>query len=453
MTCRQFMLKYISSAPLTTSFDTISSFPSHVTMEESTMRNLIAALLITSLLLPNMASGDPFKHKADLEIGTVPRLLGNEDIGNISHRGLNFYVDQGKVKLRHGKPDTTWTQLFGFELMSYNNDGVDQSRGLILPEHEFALSLKYPPHSPGGIKLAASYQSFLGDDPFFAHGFYPYYKWEDVEVEIGSEYDVDGSFHYLMSNLKMGEYHVLLAISRESFEEGHGPNVNQVEHNRFGGALRYALIGRWHLIGGANINPSDDGKVTWLGGISHSIDYRANGFNPGLVAVLRVKDQSRYSLTIFTLGGKALGSPVTLVIDQALALGMFKRSRIIGGRYMGDPGLGSAHETVDFGVFVVAISSLSIDVSQDTELMHNDVSAYLSYPDNWGSLNRPYMGFTWAEDSDLIYDYQTHQLGDPRREYWQIKLGARVKVAEHDMRFSLGFDNNGGITVKTTKRF
>jgi hypothetical protein len=414
-----------------------------MTMEESTMRNLIVMLLIAVLLSPSVASGKDL-NKLDLFWGDSPRFLGSEDIGNIGQRGLSFYANN---------PLNPRSQLFGFELMSYNNDAVDQSTDLILPEHEFALGLNYPVGSSYGIKVAANYQSFLGDDPFFAHGLYPYYKWDGGGLELGREYDVDGDFSYLMGNLKAGEHHILMALSRESFEEGHGPNVNQVEHNRFGGGLRYALIGRWHLIGGANLNPSDGGKVTWLGGVSHSIDYRASGLNPGLVAIHRIKPKSRYSLAIFTLGGKALGDPVNWAIHEAFFRGMFKRSRIIGGRYMGDPGLGSAHEMVDFGIFVVALSSLSIDISQDTELMHYDVSTSLSYPGNWGSLNRPYVGFTWAEYSDLVYDYQTHQLDDPRREYWQIKLGARIKVAEHDMRFTLGLDNNGGITVKTTKRF
>lgn len=406
------------------------------------MLRWILILSLCLILVPNMVLGNDYQYKTNLSYGDNQRFLGDQNLGNIKYQGLSLYITNPQTR----------SQLFGFEITDYNND-LDGSSGLVVPEHEFDLGINHQINQRFSLKLATSYARFLGDDPFFSYGLYPSYQYKNNNLEFGHEYDEDGVFYCLMSRINSGQSQLFSALSLEDFEERHGPTVEEAKHHRFGGALRYHLTKDWHLIGGGNYN-TDLKKMSWIAGFSNSINFLNRGLNPGIVAIHRVKPDSRYSLAIFTLHGYALNQMVNQVIHEAFFRGSFKRSRIIGGRYMGDPGLGSAHEQVDFATFSVAFSSLSVNIDDNTELMHYDVTSYLSYPGNFGKINRPYIGLTWTRFSDLIYDFRTHSLYDPKQQLWEIKFGGKLKFhGLPDVRINLVVDNTGGIDIKNSVWF
>lgn len=405
----------------------------------SEMRKITLLICLLCLIcLPTLAEETALDYKADFMFGTSPRFIANDDIGDIGHYGLSLYVNNPH----------THNQLFGFELTDYNNQ-IEEDAGLTVPDHQFTMGLHHKFNQQVGLKLATHYETFLGDNPFSSYGLYPYYQGDIGGLELGREYDNEGSFSYLLGNLYRDRHQVLGAVSLEKFEEQHGQSIREDQYSRAGLALRYAVDDDWHLIGGTNYNPNLK-KMSWVGGFSHSVNFRDSGINPGLMAIHRIKPNSRYTLAILTLDGKALNQSVNQVIHEAFFRGSFKRSRIIGGRYMGDMVLGSAHEQVDFGTVSIAFSALSVDVGSDSQLMQNDVTGYFSYPGTLGPLTRPYLGFTWAKFSDLIYNPMIHSLDDPEQEYFQLKMGAKIKMNGRNLRINLTLDDNGGAAIKSS---
>lgn len=409
------------------------------------MKSWCLYYLFIAALLPTTGLGQNYQHKLDLFENSVPRFLGEIEVGNISQHGLRLYVDDAR----------SHHQLFGFEINRYDND-VDPAVGLILLENEFNFGLNYPATSYCDLRIASSYQSFMGDEPFFSYGLYPSYQREQAGLELGHEADPDGNFSYLLGNLRYNQHQVFYAWSRENFSQ-HG-SVEE-HHNRFGGGLRYGIKNWGHLLGAVNYNFHND-EPSWVMGFSHDIKMTGDFWNPGLMAVHRIKPGSHYTLCIFTLGGRALNEQVNYVLHEAFVRGAWKRSRIIGGRYMGTVGISSAYEQQDFGIISLAYSGLSIKASNQAELTQYDLTGYCTYPGHFGPLVRPYLGLTWADFSDLVFDPATHSLQAPNQNYWEFKVGGKIRLSEHPgpphraqlgyLRVNLALDNRGGVRFKTS---
>jgi len=221
------------------------------------------------------------------------------------------------------------------------------------------------------------------------------------------------------------------------------------------------------LFAGGNYNLQSS-KPTQIFGVAFHADPKVNGLNPAVMAVHRAKSSCKYTLAIFTLFGRTMNKFVIAGIDEAMFEGSLKRSRIIGGKYMGEPGLGNAYEMQDFGLVSIAYSSLRIEAGPGATLIQNDLTGYLTYP----YVNRlgvsPYLGFTWTEFSDLIFNPANYQLDDPRQDYWEIKVGGKFPIRHGEihqpmyhigipqaiplvnMRLNAAFDNHGGVKFKSS---
>jgi hypothetical protein len=381
----------------------------------------------------------------------VQRYISEDRVGSIAAFGLRLYVDNPQ----------THTQLHGFEYEEFNNQ-VSASTGLVLPKQRFAYGFCLKVNEHCGFKVAGTQEKYLNDDPFSAFGIYPKYENNWGGIELGYENDQKNT-RVSFAQGKIKKFGTIyLAASLEDFEEGHAVIINQ-RHARLGGAYLGTIPKTpFRLFGGGNYN-LDLEKPTWIAGISCVADVRSNGLNPAFTVIHRNKPDAKYTLGMLTLWGRTLNEDVTAAIDEAFLQGSMKRSRVIGGKYMGEPGLSNAHEMQDFGKVSIAYSSLDLKAGTEATLISQEVSGYLTCPRNFGRLANPYLGITWTKFTDLIYDPVIHRLNDPAQEYWEFKTGVKVRFRTIEdsrhrnqlgyCRLSLAVDTNGGYRLKSSLWF
>ncbi len=416
-------------------------------------RYALMAILIVAMAA-GVAQADPaLTYKFDAFATDVPRFIGDGRIGTIRSGGFRLYADDPS---RH-------TLLLGIEYEGLHND-FDRATTLVVPEHSFNLGANLPLPRPlfTGVRLAASSLQYRNDEPFSTFGVYPYRRFHAGSAELGFEQDQQhrtwvfglGTFTVPTGELVVGGSFERLPLERGSAD------THQV--GRAGlGTLVAIPDTRLDLFGAGNYSP-DDERFVWMGGLSFNADLHQQGIQPAGLLAHRRKPGTHYTLGIVTLLGRTLNSRVTRTIHEAFFRGGLKETRIIGGRYMGDPGLGKEHELVDFGGVAVAASNLEVAAGSAT-LLEREVSAYGTLSWSRGPVANPSLGLTYGESSDLVFNPRTHTLDDPVRRYWEVKLALKLPLGAVDpqdhrrqggyARLWLAADNRGGVRFKATSWF
>lgn len=423
------------------------------------MKTLCIICVLIAILLPASGLAQKYHYKLDGLTSSGPRYVGDQDVGDVSFTGFDLYVSQMKLRPSHrsGAPiDTTWSHLTGIEFRQFYND-IDETSTLVLPETEFNFGLQLQAKQHCSFGVAGTQKTFLNDNPYSSSLFHMKYQRDHGGLELGLQPSSDGSLTYLMGDHDFDTTHrFYYSLSRETVETGNGPSINEKTYNRFGGGLRYQLpIDRLHLLFGAGYNPTLE-KPSWVFGLSRSIDFGSQGWNPGLMAVHRIKPGSQYTLAILTFGGHALNQHANVGMHEAFYQGLQQTSKIVGGKHMGRTGIGNQYEQRDFGTISLAWSRLMIDISDDVALMQNDFTGYATWPGQVGPIFRPYFGLTVAKFSDLIYDPMLHNLTDPEQDYVEFMLGGKIQLSQqYDkeqgcLRVNLYFRDTGQLGLKTS---
>jgi hypothetical protein len=386
-------------------------------------------------------------YKSSLMFESGPRAVGGEQVGDITSLGLKLFAMDPR----------THSMLFGFEYEEYDND-VPESAGLALTKHEFSAGISLQFSQPLSLKVAYSQAEYMGDDPYSAFGLYPCLRGERNGLELGLERDLAGTtFTFAQGKLEQESGTLYGGMSYERFLEGHGSSGDTEFYRRLGGGYLYSVPDtRFRLLAGANYNFTQE-KPTWIMGLSHYTDRASQGINPALSVFYRIKPGSQYALGILSLWGD-FGKHATTAIHEASLRGGLKRTQIIAGRNMGDPGIGSAYDANDFGLITFAASLMSVEAGSDATLVENDLTCYATYPHSALGIVRPYIGATWVKSSDLIYNPVRHTLDDPEQSLFEMKVGGKFRVGktqENDPSFEQGFmraelvvNNAGGASIE-----
>lgn len=392
----------------------------------------------------------PYQYKADLAIEYGPRFLGSENIGNTRGYGLFFYTSD---------PATHYSPL-ALEFEQHENM-VDPSSDIVLLKKRFALGTNFRANDHIGFRVGVSHQTFLNDDDFWSSGIYPYYNGAGSNVELGFEDDHTGRFYSALQYTKnVGSGTLLAGVSEEKYQEQRATVIHFQQERIGGGYLADFTSQRFQVLASGNYNV-DTQKPTWTLGLSRYAALDRNGLNPALTLTYRIKPESWYGLGIFTLGGHAINRYACQEIQKAFFSGSFTHSRLVGNRNYDTPLIGSSYEAKDFGTLVVAVSVLSVNAGATAKLISRDVSWYATYPHAFGVLRDPYVGLTWNEFSDLVYDPEAHQLLDPQQRFWEFKAGWKIRLHERkdrrnqlgQLRLSLVANTHGGWSAKTTTWF
>jgi len=400
------------------------------------------------MVLPGLsATAAELQYKAVAGLDASPRQVGGEQVGDITAFGLKLFATDPR----------THSMLFGFQYKEYDNN-VPESAGLALTKHEFAAGVSLQFSRPLSLKVAYTQAEYMNDDPYSAFGLYPCYRGGDRGLDAGLERDLAGTtFTFLQAKLNRGHGTWYGNGSYERFlTTGHGSSAEAESFERIGGGYLYSVPDtRFRLLAGANYNFTE-AKPTWIFGASHHTNSGSSGVNPALSVFYRLKPNSRYALGILALWAD-FGQHATLGIHEAALRGGLKRTQIIAGRNMGDPGIGSAYDASDFGLITFAASLMSVDAG-DATLIENDLTGYATYPGSILGVARPYIGATWVESSDLIYDPSLHSLTDPEQSRTEFKLGAKIPVGTvnpDDRNYETGYlrvelvvNNIGGGSIK-----
>ncbi len=378
------------------------------------------------------------------------RYLGSVPAGDVASVGFTLYVDDPARRAK----------VLGLEVTQYENT-LRPGLGLVLPKQTFALGLNVPTARQCGIRTAVTQQTFANDDPFSSFGVYPYYGWSRGNIEAGMERDErNANFAYVAGKLRSSVGTLFYGTSTEYYEERRAA-IEKHQYERTG--LAYlADVAPLQLQGfaGANVN-WDTGKPTWTAGLSRYASLNAMGANPAVHVSLRHKPGTDYALAMVTLYGRAINSYATSAIDEAFFLGGLKTSRIIGGRNFDTPGIGSSYPMQDFGNISIAASLLSVEAGTTARLISRDVSGYATLPGTIGPFTNPFIGVTWNEFSDLVYDPVLHQLNDPMQQYWVFKLGGKLRLSDRQdpknqrgyVRLGVEVTTRGSVLAKSTVWF
>lgn len=414
------------------------------------IRRILMAVLTVATVAGAALANPALTYKVDVFATDMPRFVGDERLGMIRSGGFRLYADD---PARH-------TLLLGIEYDGARND-FDRATTLVVPEHSFNLGADLPmPRLFTGVRLAASGLQYLNDDPFSTFGVYPYRRFGAGTVEFGFEQDQQHrTWEFGLGTLVLPHGELLCGGSLERLPRSRG-SIDTRQVGRLGaGALVSVPFTRLDLFGAGNSGEGQ--RPTWMGGLSLNADPRGEGAQPAVLLAYRRKPDTRYTLGIVSLWGRTLNPHVTRVIHEAFFRGGLKETRIIGGRYMGDPGLGSEHEFVDFGGLCVAVSDLAVDAGS-AKLLEREVTAYGTMPWASGRLANPTVGLTYGRFSDLVFNPQTHSMNDPVQEYGEVKLGLKVRLGSDVpnprrqsgyARLWLAADNRGGVRLKGTSWF
>lgn len=423
------------------------------------MTRLTLATILVALIAGAALAETPLSYKLDLFGADVPRFVGSDEIGSIRSGGFRLYAD--RLIPIPGTSKTRPSLLLGIEYQAFDNR-LTVPTTLALPQHTFNLGADLPLAGLTGIRLAASSQQYLNDDPYASFGIYPYRRFDTGSAELGFEQDLQHRTWALALGTRTVPFGAVMAGgSLERLPRDRG-STDTEQQGRIGAALLVSVPhSRIDAFGGGNYC-LDDERFVWVGGLSLNANVRGNGIQPSVLIAHRQRPDSRYTLAIATLWGRTLHPQVTRAIHEAFFRGGLKETRVIGGRYMGDPGLGSEHEMVDFGSFAIALSNLEVDAG-DATLLERDVTAYGTLPWTLGPLMNPVLGVTYGEFSDLIFNPAIHGMDDPDQRYWEFKLGIKVLTDldhAHDTLREAGFarvwlaiDNGGATRLKVTTWF
>lgn len=389
----------------------------------------LVVLAASSLGAATSYAGE-YQYKSVLTVENGPREVGGERVGDIFGGGLSLYVTD----------PATHSMLFGFQYKEFSNS-VPEIVGLQLPKSEFSAGFCLPVSRRCSFKVAYTQQEFLNDQPFSTFGIYPQYSRNNGSVQFGLERDQQGTtFSFLQGKLNNSHGVWYYNASFERFLEGHAVVIDN-NFARVGGGYLYSVPEtRFRLLLGGNYNPVLE-KTTWVVGASHHADRNATGISPAFAGFYRVKPSSRYALGILALWSDFGKYPTTAIHDASIR-GSLKRTRLIAGQSMGDPGIGSAHDTNDFGLVTFAVSLLTVDAGTDATLYERDFSSYMTHPNTLGPITRPYVGMTWVKSSDLVYNYALHQLTDPEQTRFELKIGGKFHVGTayvKDDDYELGY--------------
>lgn len=392
---------------------------------------MLAALVTVSVTPANAG----YASRVDFTGQSENRYLGSVPAGNISSFGLDMFVTD---PARHSG--------VGLEVKQHEN-ALHPGISLVLPEQEFNLGINMPIVRGYGVRAAVTQQTFLNDSPFASFGVYPYYASGDVGIELGTERDqAKSNFVYVAGKWTHGNGTLFSGASSEYYEEQRATlEKHQYERTGLGYLLSVPRPRVQGLVGG-NINWST-GKPTWILGFSRYalVDTSAKhnmqlGVNPAAHLSFRHKPGTDYALAMLALWGQSINRNATFGINEAFLIGAFKTSRIIGGRNFDTPGIGSSYQMQDYGRVSIAASWLNVQAGTTAQLISRDVSGYATYPGSIGPVVNPFIGVTWTEFSDLVYDPVQHRLDDPVQRYWIFKAGGKIRLADRaDKRNQLGY--------------
>ncbi len=377
------------------------------------------------MLLASTAIAEEYQYKLNFHTQSGDRWLGNENIGNITANGLDLFISKAT---RHSS-----IGIMAMQYRDYNNSISDWR--MITPEQEFKLAYSLYPTNSCKLWAAMTQTTYLNDLPFSAQGVYSKYTKDNWGLELGYEGDQQGAVHSRFAYaFRYRDFHhgrLLLGISQDYVEKQRA-SIEESNHSHFGSAMLLEVGERLQLFSGANRNTSV-GENTWNIGLSWTANTSKFGLNPAGFLHYREKPESKYFLGLFTLWGMALNEHVCTELHGVFFRGGLKQSRIVGNSNYDKPGVGDQHEMQDFGALSIAFSSLEVQAGADAVLMHNDISAYLTFRDDLGLITRPYLGMTWNEFSDLYYDPMQHSLQDPQQDSWEIKVGGKIPVSSIDV--------------------
>ena len=408
-------------------------------------------ILLVNSLGATSSYADNYEYKGELTFTNGPREVAGKRVGDIFAGGMSLYVTD----------PATHSMLFGFQYEEFNNN-VPENIGLRLPKQRFAAGFYLPVTRRCSFKVAYTQEDFLNDTPYSTFGLYPQYSRENGSLQIGFERDQQGrAFSFLLGKLDDSRGTWYYSASFERFQEGHAVVITE-SYTRVGGGYLYSVPNtRFRLLAGGNYNPVLS-KPTWVFGASHYTDRNSFGVNPSLAAFWRIKPASTYGLCIVGLFGQFGEHPTTAIHDASIR-GAAKDTRLIAGQSMGDPGVGSAYDTNDFGLIVFAVSMLSVDAGPEVTLVENDFTGYATYPREVGPIVRPYIGMTWVRSRDLVYEYALHQLTDPEQTRFELKIGGKFQAGTSlatDQNYELGFfrfelmvNNLGGGSISFQRWF
>ena len=417
---------------------------------KSRLVQLLCAALLTCLVFGALPARANNTFRLDLTDQNEHRYLGSVPAGTITTVGLNLYVDD----------PATHARILGLEVAQHENS-LREGIGLVLPVQEFSLGMNVPATARCGLRIAMTQQTFVNDEPFASFGLYPYHDWTHGQIEVGLERDQEHTdFAFVQGKWNAASNAVFYGASTERFEQQRA-TLERYRFERVGaGYLLDATRSRVQGFVGANIN-GDIKQTTWNVGFSHYASLSDPGVNPAFLLSFRHKPESDYGLALFTLGGRSINSHVSSAIQEAFFRGGLKSSRIIGSRYFDTPGVGNSYQMQDFGLVSIAASLLSVQAGTTAKLVSRDVSGYGTYPGTIGPVMNPFIGVTWNEFSDLVYDPVQHRLDDPVQRYWIFKAGGKVRLGERaDSRNQLGYlrvgvevNTHGSVLGKSTVWF
>ncbi|MBU0707066.1 hypothetical protein KKG41_01705 [Patescibacteria group bacterium] len=366
-----------------------------------------------------------FLYRSYIEVGVNPRYLGSDDVGDIRSSIFRFDVT-----------DTNRVHRLALEYKSFDNR-VPLAVGLELPEEEFSLGLDHPIGHGGNLVFAGNMNSYNSSDPYWVFGVYPMFSWDSGQetmdemgkrrnrIAVGMERDGESTTLFNgYARMYYPNFGFLLGASHEKFNS-HGGTINR--YDRLGGAVLFSSSdGSLHFLFGSTYNLEID-KPSWVGGFSKIANRRSRGINPALLSVGWWKPELEYLMIVGTLWGKGLNDDSSNGLFTAGFRSLFNQSRLVRNRNFNTPVMGRAYDAVDFGLVTATAVRIVVTV-MGKEVESWEYALHGTWQGKIGIFIRPYVIAAYVGETDLVFDYRTHQMGNPDQQWYVVSLGTKFHL-------------------------